>query len=159
MMMMMMMMMMMIKKVTIWILWEHLWKKLKGGKDIHSSPQARLDTDKNSSTVVTKNAWSSQQFYFGGSPVGWGCRVRWLRLRWGLRSSSNVFPEDDMKQSDGELIELELWRMWRTISLQLLPGRHWRRVKVHHRLLSTTQIELFCILIVSKQMTNDKLNC
>ena len=62
--------------------------------------------------------------------------------------------------SDSEVpVIMELWRMWSTLSLPLLPGLLWPRVIVPVRVPSMGQIELFNHLTVSKQMTDVKLNC
>ena len=53
---------------------------------------------------------------------------------------------------------LEIWEMWSTASLPLLPGPLWPRVVAPDRILSMGQIELFDILTVCKQMTYAKLN-
>ena len=51
-------------------------------------------------------------------PVDWGCR---LHLCKGVRSPK--CSGCDTKQSDGEIpVMLELWGMWSTPSLPLLPG-------------------------------------
>ena len=52
----------------------------------------------------------------------------------------------DTKQSDDEVqVMLELWRMWSTLSLPLLPGPLRPRVVALDRVLSLDQIELNCI--------------
>ena len=46
-------------------------------------------------------------------------------------------PGYDMKQSDGEaLVIMELWEMWSTPSLPLLPGPLWPRLVAPDRVLS-----------------------
>ena len=51
--------------------------------------------------------------------------------------SPNEYPGYDMKQSDGEVpIMLELWGMWSTSSVLLLPGLLWSRVVAPDRVLS-----------------------
>ena len=53
----------------------------------------------------------------------------------------------DTKQSDGEVpIMLELWGMWSTPSLTLLPGSLWPGIVAPDRVLSKGQIELNCVL-------------
>ena len=54
---------------------------------------------------------------------------------------------------------LELWRIWSTQSLPLLPGPLWSRVIVPDKVLSMSQIELFDIQTECKQMIYAKLNC
>ena len=50
------------------------------------------------------------------------------------------------KQSDGEaLVMPELWGMWGTPSLPLLPGPLWPGVVAPEKVLSKGQIELFDI--------------
>ena len=49
----------------------------------------------------------------------------------------NECPGYDTKQSDGEVpVMLELWEMWSTPSLPLLPGPHWPSVVAPDRALS-----------------------
>ena len=56
-----------------------------------------------------------------------------------------------MKQSDGEApVILELWGMWSTPSLLLLPGPLWPRVEAPDRALSIGRIELTFKLCASK---------
>ena len=56
---------------------------------------------------------------------------------------SNECPGYDTKQSDGEvLVILELWGMWKTPSLQSLPGLLWPGVIAPGRVLTMAQIEL-----------------
>ena len=55
-------------------------------------------------------------------PVIWGCWIHPLYLCEGLRSLANDCPEYDTRQSDGEASVLELWGIWSTSSLPLLPG-------------------------------------
>ena len=52
----------------------------------------------------------------------------WLRLHFcrGVRPPPNECPGYDTKQSDGEVpVILELWGMWSTPSVPLLPGPFW----------------------------------
>ena len=64
-------------------------------------------------------------------PSWMGCRIYWLHLCRGLRPPTtththNESPRYDTKQSDGEVpVMLELWGMWRTPSLPLLPCALW----------------------------------
>ena len=64
------------------------------------------------------------------------------------KDTHNKYP--DMKQSDGEASVLELWGMWSSPSLPLLPGPLWPRVVVPVRVLSMVQIELFNHLVYLK---------
>ena len=72
-------------------------------------------------------------------PVGWwegGCRI----------PPPNECPGYDTKHSDGEVpVILELWRMWSTPSLPLLPGPLWLRVVALDSILSMGQVELNCV--------------
>ena len=55
-------------------------------------------------------------------PVSWGCRIYQLLLCREIRPPPNECPGYDTMQSDGEVsVMLELWGMWRTLSLPLLP--------------------------------------
>ena len=81
--------------------------------------------------------------------VGWGCRIHWLLLCRELRFLP-MSPGYDTKQSDGEVpVMLELWEMWSTPSLLLLPAPLWPRVVAHNRVLSMGQIELKCVLMLN----------
>ena len=69
-------------------------------------------------------------------PVGWGCRIHRLHLCRGVRPP-NECPGYGTKQSDGEVsVMLELWRMWSTPSLPLLPSSLCPGVAAHDRALS-----------------------
>ena len=73
------------------------------------------------------------------SPVGWVCRIHWLRLYRGVRHP-NECPGYDTKQSDCEApVTLELWGM-PSLTDPLWPG-----VVAPDRVLSMSQIELFDI--------------
>ena len=71
----------------------------------------------------------------------------------------NERPWYNNKLSDGETSLQELWEIWSTPSLPLVPGLLWSRVVVPDRILYMTERELYGILTVSKQMTYDELNC
>ena len=63
---------------------------------------------------------------------------------------SNKCHRYDAKQSDGEvLIMLELWGMWNTPSLSSLSGPLWPGVVAPDRVLSMSQIELNCVLMLN----------
>ena len=92
------------------------------------------------------------------SPVDWGCGIQWLNLYRGKWPHLNECPDYDIKSSDGMALTLEIWGMWSTSSLPLLPGPLWLRVVAPDRVLSMCQIEQ----TVCKQMTDIKfwlLNC
>ena len=75
------------------------------------------------------------------SPVSLHCRIRQLHLCSGVRSPE--YLGYDTKQFGGEaLVMLELWGMWSTYSLPLLPGPLWPGVVAPSRVLSMDQIEL-----------------
>ena len=57
----------------------------------------------------------------------------------------NECPIYDIKQSDGEVPVLDLWRMRITLSLLLPPGSLWPRVVSLKRVLPMGQIELLDI--------------
>ena len=61
------------------------------------------------------------------------------------------FPQRyDTKQSDGEaLVMLELWGMWSTLLLPLLPSPFRLGVVAPDRVLSMGQIELNCVLMLN----------
>ena len=86
-------------------------------------------------------------------PVGWGCRIHWLRLCRGVRTppqKKNECPRYDTKESDGKVpVMLELWGMWSTPSLPSLLGPLWPGVVAPDRALSMGQIELNCILMLN----------
>ena len=55
--------------------------------------------------------------------VVWDCRIYWLHLCRGVRSPlPNKCPGYNTKPSDGEPLVLELWGMWSTPLLSLLPS-------------------------------------
>ena len=59
--------------------------------------------------------------------VGWGCSIHRLQLC--NPHLPNECPGNDTKQSDGEVpVMLELWGMWSTPSLPLLPAPLWPRM-------------------------------
>ena len=60
-------------------------------------------------------------------------------LQRGKIALANECPRYDIKQSDGETLALEIWRMQSTLSLPLLPGQ--LRVVVLDWVLSMSQIE------------------
>ena len=51
----------------------------------------------------------------------------------------------DIKQSDSKAVVLDLYGMWSTSSLPLLPGPFWPGVVAPERILSMDQMELFDI--------------
>ena len=59
-------------------------------------------------------------------------------------TNNNECPGYDIKKSDDEVpLILELWEMWSTPSLPLLPGTFLLGVVVPDRVLSMGQLELF----------------
>ena len=77
------------------------------------------------------------------------CRIHWLHLCRGVRPR-NEFPGYDTKQSDGEApVILELWGMWNTASMLLLPVPLRPRVLIPDRVLSMGQIELKSVLMLN----------
>ena len=104
-------------------------------------------------------------------PVGSVYRIHWLFLCRGVRIPERV-SWYDAKQSDGEVsVMVELWRMQTTPSLPSLPGPFWPQVVVPDKVLSISQIELSCLLLLNwivwnrelfltfKLCTYAKLNC
>ena len=69
------------------------------------------------------------------------CIIYRLHLCRGIRPSPNKCPRYDIKLFDVEVPALDIWRMWSTSSLPLLPGPLWSRVKSPDRVLSMCQIE------------------
>ena len=62
----------------------------------------------------------------------------------------NECPGHDTKQSDGEVpVMLELWGMLGTSSLPSLPGPLWPGVLAPDKVLSMSQIELNCVLMLN----------
>ena len=84
-----------------------------------------------------------------------GCRIHQLHLCREKDLFTNEFPEYDMKPSDGEAPVLELWRIWSTSSLALLPGTPWLSVVVPVRAPSMSQIKLSKDNVTSKSFTTD----
>ena len=72
--------------------------------------------------------------------------------------SSNECPVYDIKPSHREVPFLELWEIWSTPSLSVLPCPLWSRVVAPDRFLSMGQIEIFDHLTVCKQMDDVLLN-
>ena len=79
------------------------------------------------------------------SPVGWGSRIHGLHLCRGVRPPppSNECPGYEIKQSDGEPPVKDIWGMWSTPLLTLLPVPLCSRVVASDRVLSIDQIYLF----------------
>ena len=65
----------------------------------------------------------------------------------------NEFPVYDTKQSNGVApVMQELWGMWSTPSLPLLPGPFWPRLVATVTIISMSLVELFDILTQYKKM-------
>ena len=83
------------------------------------------------------------EFHFTQMPLAqWAGAIDYtdLHLCQGVRLP-NKCPENDIKPTDGEAPALEIWGMWITPPLQLLPGPLWPRVVAPDRVLSMDQIE------------------
>ena len=93
--------------------------------------------------------------------VGGGYKIHQLHLS--LTEEQDYFnecPGYNTKQSDGEApVILELWGIWSTLSLPLLPGPLWPEVVPSDRVLPRDQIELFDIQTMCKWIAYAKLNC
>ena len=77
--------------------------------------------------------------------VGWCCRIHWLLLCRGVKSTTNECPDYDTKQSDGEVsVMLAFWGIQSTPLLPLLPGSLWPRVVAPERVLYKNQMEVNC---------------
>ena len=91
--------------------------------------------------------------------VSWGYRIHWQHLCRRKRPLPKECFGYDTKQSDGEvLVRLELWEMWSTPSLPLLPGPLGIGVVSPHMDL----IELTCCLCWTEQFEIElfwHLNC
>ena len=92
-------------------------------------------------------------------PVIWGCRIHRLHLCRGVRHLLTYTHQwvswYDIKQSDGEPpVMLDLWGMWSTLLLSLIPDPLWPGVVAPGRVLSMSWIEMFDHLSVYKQMTD-----
>ena len=87
---------------------------------------------------------SSMQSSLLASPVSWSCTIHQLHL-----CKQVGFPNEcigyGIKQCYDEAPVLEIWKMWSTLSLPLLPGLLWPRVVTPDRVLSMGYIELFDI--------------
>ena len=82
--------------------------------------------------------------------VSWGYKIHQLPLCRELRPPTKECPENDTKQSDDEvLVMLELWGMQGTPSLPSFPSLLWPRVLAPDRVLSMSQIELRCLLMLN----------
>ena len=104
--------------------------------------------------------------------VSWGCRIHWLLFcNMCPGYDTNMCPGYDTKQSNGEAtVMLELWGMWSTSSMLLLPSPYWPGVVALDGVLYMGQIELNCVLMLKwilwnrtvltfKVCTYTKLNC
>ena len=82
-------------------------------------------------------------------PVSWGCKIQQLHLC-KIRPTTNECPVYDSKQSDGEHpVMLQLWGMWSTPSLSSLLYPLWPGVVTLVRVLSMSQKELNCVLMLN----------
>ena len=97
----------------------------------------------------------------------WGSRIHRLHLCWGVRPTLNECPEYDPQQFDGET---PVMLKQSTCSLPSLSGLLWPEVIAPDRILSMGQIELNCVLMLTriawnrtvlafKLRTYAKLNC
>ena len=105
------------------------------------------------------------------STLGCGCRIHRLHLCRDVWPTYYECPAFDPKQSDCEVaVMLELWGMQITISLPSLPGLLWPGVVAFDRVLSMSQTEQNCVLMLNwtawnrtvlkfKLRTYAKLNC
>ena len=84
-------------------------------------------------------------------PVGWGCRIYQLYLCRGVSPlPPNECPGYDTKQFDAEVpVMLELWGMRSTPSLWSPPDPLCPGVAAVDRVLSMSQIELNCVLMLN----------
>ena len=91
------------------------------------------------------------EFNHFNCPVGLGCRKYRLLLCRGVRAPlPNEYPEYDTKQFESKVpVLLELYGMWSTHLLPLLPGPLWPGMVAHDWTLSMGKIERNCILIQS----------
>ena len=69
---------------------------------------------------------------FCNCPVGWGCRIHRLLLCRGVRPPPNTTSVLNITLNH----LMELWGMWSTSSLSLLPGPLWPGVAASNRVLS-----------------------
>ena len=91
--------------------------------------------------------------------VSWGYRIYRQHLCSELRYLPQQCPRYDIEKYDGKApIMLEVWGMWSSSLLALLPVSFWLRVEAPDRVLSMGQIKLFKIQTKCKQMTYAKLN-
>ena len=85
-------------------------------------------------------------------PVGWGCRIHRLLLCRGVRlpTPKRVSLIYETKQSDGEVpVIVGIWGMRSTPLLLSFPGPLWPGVVATDRVLSTSKIELNCVLMLN----------
>ena len=87
------------------------------------------------------------------SPISWDCRIHQLLLCIGIYPPHNKCSGYDIKLSDGQAPALEIWELWSTPSLQLIPGPLSSGVVAFDSILSMDQIEQ----TVCKQITDVKL--
>ena len=95
--------------------------------------------------VISETKMTTQKLI---RPVSCCCRIFWLHLCKGVRTlSTNVCFGYDTKPSDGEASVQELWVMWSTPSLPLLPSPLRPLVVAPVRVASMGQTELFNLLL------------
>ena len=81
-------------------------------------------------------------FLPASADLGWGAVEYLLHLCRGIRHSTKC-PRYDIKQSDGEVLVVELWGMWSISSLSFPPASLGPKVVVPIRVPSVHQIKLF----------------
>ena len=97
--------------------------------------------------------------YFFNCPVDWGCKIHRLHLWRGIRPLQRVSCYDT-KQSDGEVpVMQELWDMQNIPSLSSLPDPLWPRVETPDRVISMSQTELNCVLMLNWIVWNRIVCC
>ena len=80
------------------------------------------------SNQIIKNIFYSPKYNTKSkdySSLGWGCTIHRLHLCRGVRTPSTDVFVYDIKLSDGDDPTLEIWRMWSTPLLPLLPRHQW----------------------------------
>ena len=112
------------------------------GKGVAPSPTPWCSSYRKWSLRVTLNCCHQLYLIILFTPVGLGCGIHHLHLGWRVKlTHPNKCPGYDIKLFDGEAPALEIWGMWSTPLLPLLPDPLWLEVVSPDRALSMGQMQ------------------
>ena len=115
---------------------------------LHIPHTSRLEPQHQMQSHVKPSSLSGFKYYYLTQWILFNIICREVR-------PPNKCPDYRTKQSDGEVpVMLELWGMQSTPLLPLLPGSPAPEVVAPHRVLSMSQIELNCVLILNWTVWN-----